>query len=376
MVDDAATRRGLTLVGARADLDLSEFDGDLSAVDVPILSGATGAVPADARLVSPTQIQTWASCPHAYFVRYLLGVNAIDEPDSQISINALDRGLVQHDVLDALHRDVLSGVLPQPTDTGWTDEHRHALERHFDEMCTEAERTGRTGRPATWASERARMHRDLLGWFRHDSDIIRANGVTILASEHRFPDRDADVPMQIVLDLSDRRQLPIHGSIDRLDRWADGRLIVTDHKTGKADTFKKLTETDPTLAGSAFQLPAYAAAALAFVGAADDPASTRIRAEYSMFDRGRYARLGIDFDDEVWSIVRSELSDVVDGIESGWFPQVPEAPGFRVYTPCVYCEPDELGTTDAFERWTAKRNDSRIARWFGDTDDDSENTDD
>ena len=44
-----------------------------------------------------------------------------------------------------------------------------------------------------------------------------------------------------------------------------------------------------------------------------------------MFERGRYKRIGIDFDEFVWADVDAHLTHVVDGIEAGWFPQLPGA---------------------------------------------------
>lgn len=339
---------------------LSRYDGDLSDVEVPVLGE---------RPVSPTQIETWAACPHAYFARYLLGVRPIDEPDAEISINALDRGLVQHDTLDRFHHDVIDGRLPQPTRQGWLDEHRAALLAHFDDVCETASRLGRTGRPATWAGEQARMRADLLGWLEHDGRLAAARGATVVDSEHRFPapaDEAGDRPTSVVLPLPDGRELAVTGSIDRLDRLADGTLVVTDHKTGKDDKFRGLDAEDPTLAGTVFQLPTYAAAALARAGARPGSGDHPVRSEYSMFAKGRYQRIGYDLDPAVWDEVVDRLAHVVAGIEAGWFPQLPERPGFRFFPSCWYCEPDGLGTASAWERWVAKRGDERIAAWFGD----------
>jgi hypothetical protein len=91
-----------------------------------------------------------------------------------------------------------------------------------------------------------------------------------------------------------------------------------------------------------------------------------------MFERGDYRRVGIEFDDDVWDSVIDELARIVDGIESGWYPQQPERPGFRIYVPCQFCEPDSLGTDDAFERWSRKQHDPRLHRWFGTTDEDGD----
>lgn len=347
---DVAFGRALTMAEAHAGDGLSEFDGDLSAHGVP---------PID-RAVSPTQIETWVSCPHAYFMRYLLGVYPIDEPGSDIAINALDRGSLQHDVLDLFHRDVIERRLPQPGPDGWTETHREALLAHFDEVCALTERRGRTGRPASWADERARMRDDLLGWFEHDSELLVARGATVVASERRFGADDG-----VSLPLRGGRRLAVAGAIDRIDRAADGSLIVTDHKTGKADAYKKLTADDPTLDGSVFQLPAYAAAAATLVGEPD----ADVRAEYGMFARGRYGRHGYRFTPEVWAEVSDRLSHVVDGVEQGWFPARPERPGFRMWVGCRYCEPDGLGTDVPYERWQRKQHDPRIAPWFGAPDD-------
>ncbi len=95
-----------------------------------------------------------------------------------------------------------------------------------------------------------------------------------------------------------------------------------------------------------------------------------------MFERGRYERIGFDFNDEVWADVTDHLSRVVDGIEGGWYPQLPDRPGFRMFVGCHFCEPDGLGTDDAFERWSRKQSDARLAPWFGVTEEAEEAADD
>ncbi|WP_420450521.1 PD-(D/E)XK nuclease family protein [Ilumatobacter sp.] len=357
--DDSVVQRGREVSEARELPTLSEFDGDLSSAEVPLL-----AEPGDdgATAVSPTRVQAWAACPHAYFVRHLLGVTPLDDRERRLGIEPHERGNLIHDALDAFHRDVIAGTLAQPTDDGWVDEHREALLTHFATACASAERRGTTGRPATWARDRAEIRSELLTWLDRDGELCRATGVTVLASERGFPrDRTTGDETAIDLALPDGRRLLVQGTIDRLDRRRDGTLVVTDHKTGKDDAYKALTSDDPTLAGTVFQLPTYAAAALRWTGAHD---ATAVRAEYSMFERGGYRRHGFEFDDEVWDHVAHDLGEVVAGIEQGWFPATPPRPGFSFYTVCPYCDPDDLGTTDTWARWVRKRGDERIARWF------------
>ena len=120
------------------------YDGDLTSRPVPAFD----------RPIAPTRIEAWAACPHAYFVRYLLGVSPVDEPAELLDLSPLDRGSAIHAAIDALQREVLAGRLRPPGDDGWTDEHAAALLASLDAICDDLEHGGRTGRAAYWATSR------------------------------------------------------------------------------------------------------------------------------------------------------------------------------------------------------------------------------
>ena len=343
---DTTLLRGLRLLDARRRDALTEYDGDLSAVVVPRLSGP----------VSPSRLETWTACPHAYFDHYLLDVEPVDEPGDEISITARDRGTAHHGALDLFHQAVIDGELPQPGPAGWTVEHHEALISFFGDVCERTERRGRTGRPAFWADERARMLDDLLTWLRHDSDLVVQRGSTVVASEMRFgADDDASI------ELPDGRRIALLGSIDRVDLTRSGQLVVTDHKTGGRNKFRDLSPEDPTAGGSLFQLPSYAAAARQRFGDPDTP----VVAEYGLLRKGDYARPGYELDADVDARVAASLARVVAGIETGYFPNRPERPGWRFFVGCHYCEPDGLGTAERWAEWQRKQHDPRLADWFG-----------
>ncbi len=348
---DRVLGRALALSTGRRGEALSVYDGDLSAAAPPAIDGP----------ISPSRLEAWTACPHAYFVRYLLGVTPIDEPADQISITAMDIGNTQHHALDRFHRAVIAGELAQPTVDGWTDEHRVALMRFFDDECAIAQRRGRTGRLAYWSDERERMRADLLGWLERDSARSVARGSTVIASEHRFGRRDDADAAPVTIAVPDGRTVELFGSVDRIDRTAGGGVVVTDHKTGKATKYRDLGPDDPTLGGRVFQLPAYAAAARALVG---DP-RVSVETEYSLLGKGDYSRVGYEMTTEVDDRVAAALDRVVRGIESGYFPNLPERPGWHLFTSCFYCEPDELGTAERWPEWLRKRHDPRLAEWFG-----------
>ena len=342
--DDEALLRGVDCIQGRASDTLTAYDGDLSGAGIPPLTES----------ISPSRLEAWTSCPHAYFVRYLLQAKPVDEPDDDITITALDRGSAHHDALDLFHRAVIDGDLPQPTTAGWTEAHRAALSEFFDQVSDRTERRGRTGRAAFWADERDRMRADLLDWLDHDSAVVIERGSTVIASEERF---DGVATMRLI----DGRAIAINGSIDRVDRAADGSLVVTDHKSGR-NKYKDISSDDPTVHGSLFQLPSYAAAARAVVG---EPEAV-VRAEYGLLRKGNYERPGVLIDETVDARVSEALTAVVAGIESGWYPHRPERPGWRMYVSCEYCEPDHLGTAERWAEWDRKHHDPRLRPWFGD----------
>ncbi|HUS41885.1 MAG TPA: PD-(D/E)XK nuclease family protein [Ilumatobacteraceae bacterium] len=343
---DTVVQRGIRLIEARRSDALTGYDGDLSTIMIPPLD----------HVVSPSRLESWSACPHAYFDQYLLDVEPVEEPGDEISITARDRGTAHHAALDLFHQAVVDGALAQPGAEGWTGDHQQALAAFFDQVCERTERRGRTGRPAFWADERERMLDDLLTWLHHDSELVVRRGSTVLASEMRFGADDA-----ASIELPNGRQIHLKGSIDRVDRTSDGRLVVTDHKSGGKDKFKDMTVDDPTAGGTLFQLPSYAAAARARFGEPDTP----VHAEYGLLRKGEYARPGFFMSPEVDARVSESLALVVAGIETGFFPNRPERPGWRFYVSCHYCEPDGLGTAERWSEWDRKHHDPRLAAWFG-----------
>lgn len=347
--EDPVASRALAMRAARRSDRITEYDGDLSGETIEHFD----------RPVSASQLEAWPACPHAYFMRYLLGVRPLDDGDEDMALSPLERGNVVHETLDRFHRLVVDGALPQPSGDGWTSIHRAELERLYDEVADEFEQTGRTGRAAHWFLDRRAVRDDLLRWFALDGATVADRDAEVLHSELRFGhDRVVELP------TPDGRRLAVTGFVDRIDRRPDGDLVVMDHKTGKADRFAGVTADDPTEGATKFQLPVYAAAALSLCGEQVDGTGIRVRAEYDFFGRGRYARLGYTFDRSVWEHVGRDLAHVVAGIESGLYPAVTDPPKFEYYIGCHYCQPDGLGVDERYEEWARKRSDPRLAPWF------------
>lgn len=343
-------RLGAAMMLARALPTLTEYDGDLSGLHIS---------PFGERPVSPTRLESWVACPHGWFLEHVLGVRAVEQPDEQLQITPRDRGTLVHAALDLFHRRVIEGELPQPGPHGWGPEHEAALLDAFEQEAARMEQLGVTGRTAFWRSEQHRQRHELIGWLARDSELVASRGAQVVASEHRF---GFDQP-PATIPLTDGRALHLRGSVDRIDRCADGRLVVTDHKTGSASPYRDISDLDPTGGGSKFQLPAYAAAALVRTG---EPATTPVVAEYGFMAREQFRRVGATVGPHNWPAVSAALQHVVDGIESGLFVALPQRSQFRLsFVPCEYCDPDHLGTAEAWRRFVHKLADPRVTALLG-----------
>jgi ATP-dependent helicase/nuclease subunit B len=342
-VADEVFARAVRLRDARASDAFTAYDGDLSSRPIPPVAGP----------IAPTRIEAWAACPHAYFVRHVLGVRPVDEPDDIVSVTPLDRGSAMHAAIHRLQQAVLDGAAPPPDPSGWTDAHTELLARIGDEVADELEAAGRTGRRAFWANDRPALLDELARWI----EVDRRNwqGRELLLSEASFGRDQA-----VVVALPGGRGVAFEGQLDRVDQLPDGTVVVTDHKTGRADEYTCLSDDDPTAGGTRFQLPVYAAAARALL----DRLDARVRAEYSFFAKAKFRRIGITLDERAWARVGEELARVITGIEAGVFPAIPDPPGYQHFVRCEYCQPDHLGTGERWPEWERKRHAERLLRWF------------
>ncbi|HQZ33443.1 MAG TPA: PD-(D/E)XK nuclease family protein [Ilumatobacteraceae bacterium] len=356
-------RLGAVMMAARELPVLTEYDGDLSGLDID---------PLGPKPVSPTRLEAWVACPHGWFMQHVLGLQPVEQPDEQLQITPRDRGTLVHDALDLFHRRVIVGELPQPDAHGWGAVHLEALLAAFDQVAGKLEQQGATGRTAFWHSEQSRQRFELAAWLRRDSELVVSRRAHVVASEYRF---GFDAVAAAELTLDDGTIVRMRGSVDRIDRCADGSFVVTDHKTGKPDSFRGITSADPTAAGTKLQLPAYAAAALAMTADAHGTTGHRpaVTAEYGFFGKGKYARVAATIDDNSWPQVTTALQHIIGGIRSGVFVARPEKSQFRVgYVKCEYCDPDHLGTAQRWTEFERKQADPRVNALLGLADDDLE----
>jgi ATP-dependent helicase/nuclease subunit B len=339
-------RRALDLIAGRRSPEFTRFDGNL-ATDGD-LRGARLPSPTDSdSITSATRLESWAACPHAYFVRYILGVYPVEDPEEQYRITPLVLGSLVHDVLDRWIQDALDNDRVPLAGEAWTEDD---LTRLLDLGAEEADRLqakGLVGRTIYWQRDRQVVLSDLAEFVEFDRHRRAANGARPIATELPFGMPHSSTP-PITIKLPSGRPLRLRGSIDRVDETHAGELIIIDYKTGKSGRYAGLSEDDPTPGGAHLQLTLYSAAARQVFGRPD--AATR-GAYWFVSRKGRFETAGYPVTADVEARAFATIEGIVEGIDAGLFPQHPAAPGWRMYVDCEFCEPDGLGLAHQYADW-------------------------
>ena len=350
--------RAVALIRGRLSPRFTRFDGNL-ATDGDLRGVLLPAPTSPDQITSATRLETWAACPHAYFVRYVLRVDPVEDPEESYRITPLTRGSLIHDVLDQwLDEQIVTNAVPEPG-YGWNEAQLHRL---WNLGETEADRLaarGMVGRRVYWERERQVLMRDLSGFLAFDDIQRAAHGMRPIATELPFGMPGSSTP-PIEIALPDGRTLLLRGAIDRVDEAHDGTLTVIDYKTGSTRGYEKLTAEDPVPGGAHLQLVLYARAAQTVLGR-NNPARG---AYWFVTSKGQYTTVGYPITEPVTESALGVVAEISDGIGAGLFPQHPATPSFRPWVDCYFCEPDGLGLSHQHSDWRRIANDPDLAPYL------------
>jgi hypothetical protein len=186
------------------------------------------------RAFSPTALQHFAACPYRFFLYTVHRLEPREEPVQIEFMDPLTRGDLVHNVqFVVLTRLAGEGALPiRP------DGLRHAFEVLDDALAAEAGMLAEKLAPAiprVWDDGIDTVRADLREWLRLEA--AAEDGWV----PHRFElsfdvaerDRAHADPASVDAPVAVAGGLRLRGAIDLVERNADGRLRVTDHKSGK-----------------------------------------------------------------------------------------------------------------------------------------------
>ena len=103
--------------------------------------------------LSATTLQAWAECPFAFLVEKLIGIESVEEPERELTIDPLQRGTLTHLVLEKLYTELSrDGLFPLSAAT--LSGAMETAERVTREVLDFYESTEPVGHPLFWEYER------------------------------------------------------------------------------------------------------------------------------------------------------------------------------------------------------------------------------
>ena len=350
--------RSADALRARHAVTLSEWDG---------VVGAHPGVSVDKRVLSPTAIEVWASCPFRHFLRTVLRVEPTDTPEDRVGTDPLERGTLVHEVLERFVRWRLGRAPGAPAPSA--AEQSAVIDEIAGDVCSEFETAGRVGRAVPWELERRTLRADLAAVLALDAADEAETGFRPVLVEAGFGLGPDDAFGVAEVELADGRVVRFRGQVDRVDVAPDGRRVrVVDYKTGRSYKYKRDLEgrkgqppVDPTAGGRRLQLPVYATA----VAAAHPDAE--ISAEYwFVTDAAKgYPRVRVDLDDRTRERFLDVLTKIADAIDDGVFPANPGADQLDTWENCRYCDYDRVCPSRRSEAFDRRQDDAAIVRFLG-----------
>jgi RecB family exonuclease len=347
--------RGRQAVAARRDGAFGEWTGYVGDLDESLRARV------DQRL-SATSLQTYAACPLRFWLNRVLEVRELDDPGEDDTIDAGTKGSLVHDVLERFFRDSLPvGKAPgRSPDAKWSSDETAHAHKLLDLAAAELEATGRTGRPLLWRAQKARLHRQLARMLIVDSTLRAQRRSRPIALEDPFGRLDQS---PLTLELARSGKVDLAGFIDRIDRTDDGRLLVTDYKTGKGGGYDRIPRIDgkapaePDLLdrGRKLQLVLYALAARERHGVPDTP----VESYYWFVERGsehRGAPIGAEAEHRLLDV----LDVSVNGIRTGIYPAHPGEDTYFGWESCGFCPYDRVCPAARGEQWESTRADPAV----------------
>ena len=314
----AVARRGGAWRASRSP-EPGAWDGLLGSVARAAL---TGRHPFDAEM-HPTRLERFISCPFAFLLRDVLGLDAPEEPGDALEMDPLEFGTLAHAILQRTYEQVIAGDLD-------LDGALTATAEAWRAGCAEAERRGVTGAALSWEVRSEMLLADLLESVRRDPVFTNGDGRPA-GVEWRFGEA-AERP--VVLEAPGGRRVRFAGRLDRVDVTSWGARVI-DYKSGAGGTEKARIKD-----GLSVQLPVYQLAVrqageefgIAPVAGGGDGGGV-ISCLYRLVTRrGGFGDLELP-DDETANVARlvEIVADTVALVDAGAFPRTTRGR-------CEYCD--------------------------------------
>ena len=332
IASDSRMTNALNARNARNSNFLSPWDGRVG----PDISRAA-AVGTWGHAVSPSALETWATCPYKFFLSRILEVSG-PPTEEEDEMSAVERGTLVHKILERFVRE------GKQTDTVLLD----LAETEF----AIAEERGVTGYPLLWEMAKEDIRAGLQNFMVAEAGWL-ADAAIEASAEESFGEGTEIGEVSISVD--DLGEIWFRGKIDRIDVVGD-EVRVRDFKTGRPEPYfdgARGRRADRTLAnGRAIQLPVYVAAAREKY---PDP-KVRISGSYCFPLADRNTHDVAPYSEDSLEEFHAPLSAIVGAVRRGIFPATPETAGDsnQERGNCTYCDFNRLCPVRRRQAWERK----------------------
>ncbi len=269
---------------------------------------------ANGRAYSPTALENFSKCPYKFVLQAIFRLEPREEAEALEAIDPLTRGSLTHEIqfeiLTKLRDLRLLPITPANLESAQVElEHLvdDVAERWRDDLAPAIERVWKDGIDAIRA--------DLREWLRRASQDPQRFCPERFELAFGLKGRDHADPMSSQDPIAIAGGLKLRGSIDLIERSADGVLRVTDHKTGKVRAQKNFV----IAGGKTLQPVLYALAAERLL--AEPVRSGRL---YYCTATGNYEERIVEID-EIARAAALDFVGTLDGaLKAGFLPAVPE----------------------------------------------------
>jgi len=275
------------------------------------------------RPYSATALQHFSACPYRFLLSAIHRLQPRDEMSALEKLDALTRGSLFHAIQFHLLSELrLRELLPITT----TSLHQvlEIADVVIDNVSANYREELAPAIPRIWESEVEDIRWDVRGWLREMTQPESASAWKPKWFELSFgmrSDRESDPashpePVHLPGDLH------LRGSIDMIEE-RDGKLRVTDHKTGKAPMIPPVL----TGRGEVLQPILYAQTAEAMLGKTVEAARL-----FYCTERGGYRSIELSIDSDSRSALENIVRTIDESLATGFIPAAPREGA------CTWCD--------------------------------------
>ncbi len=205
--------------------------------------------------ISPTRLENYASCPYQYFLKEIMEIEALTEPEKVGKISPLDKGKLIHSILWKYFTELKKA---RGSHLSLKQKDLERVLKIANEEFIEFEQMGVTGYPMLWEVEKKSILDDLIYLFNEElrnKDFIPtyfevSYGMKLPGSQRS----EISIEKPILITLGEQ-ELSFIGRIDRIDLKEEGGKVkakVIDYKSGEAHA-----KPNDFQGGTTLQLPLY-----------------------------------------------------------------------------------------------------------------------